>query len=236
MREIYHNYLQTEAWAQKRGGALQRAGGKCEACGTHEQLQVHHLTYARIYQENDADLMVLCRLHHEATEEMVHKGVLKRNGCVKALREKTLQLIAPLSHGQQRRIVKQAQETPVQPELPKQASYPPYPHAAPKPLTRKQIKLAERQAKNRLKKERKAKISARRQSRAVRLEDVPEGAFALKDVMALQTGKGGWKKEALAFLGVPWPPPKGWLGKITGKHMRKPSAPAYNADGSRVAA
>ena len=29
-------------------------------------------------------------------------------------------------------------------------------------------------------------------------------------------GPGGWKRKALAYLGVSWPPEKGWRAKIIG--------------------
>jgi hypothetical protein len=35
-------------------------------------------------------------------------------------------------------------------------------------------------------------------------------------IMAMQTPAGGWTKDDLAKLGVPWPPPKGWLRQMTG--------------------
>lgn len=27
--------------------------------------------------------------------------------------------------------------------------------------------------------------------------------------------RGGWSRETLASWGVPWPPPKGWIVKLT---------------------
>jgi len=37
----------------------------------------------------------------------------------------------------------------------------------------------------------------------------------------LQTPAGGWTRAALAYLGVPWPPLKGWKARIINK-PRKP--------------
>ncbi len=40
----------------------------------------------------------------------------------------------------------------------------------------------------------------------------------------LRTGQGGWKRSALAYLGVAWPPSKGWKHRIRNK-PRKPLSP-----------
>lgn len=97
MNETYSAYLQSRAWEAKRNQRLSLSGFKCEACSGTSKLQVHHLTYARIFQEEMEDLMALCKVHHEAAEEMVAKGVLKRTGCVRQLRLDTLFHIAPRS-------------------------------------------------------------------------------------------------------------------------------------------
>jgi hypothetical protein len=34
--------------------------------------------------------------------------------------------------------------------------------------------------------------------------------FTAEEIEAAKTAKGGYSREALAKLGVPWPPPKGW--------------------------
>jgi len=33
-------------------------------------------------------------------------------------------------------------------------------------------------------------------------------------IESLKTQRGGWTKESLASLGVPWPPPKGWKERL----------------------
>lgn len=91
----YSVYLQSQAWQAKRQLRLVKAKFKCEACGAKKALQVHHLTYARIFQEDVEDLMVLCELHHKAIEEMIEKGALTRTGNTQSLRDKTLHLIQP---------------------------------------------------------------------------------------------------------------------------------------------
>lgn len=41
--------------------------------------------------------------------------------------------------------------------------------------------------------------------------------ITLEEVMKARTPKGGWTKKQLSEWGVPWPPPKGWLRKLTKK-------------------
>lgn len=42
-----------------------------------------------------------------------------------------------------------------------------------------------------------------------------------KELLKLRTKKGGWSREVLESLGVPWPPPKGWKKKlIKGKAVK----------------
>lgn len=63
-KALYQNYLKTEHWRQRRELALERAGRRCRECGKGGPLDVHHLTYARLFQEKDEDLLVLCRDCH----------------------------------------------------------------------------------------------------------------------------------------------------------------------------
>lgn len=63
----YDTYLQSKRWQEKRKMALARANHKCAACGATKRLDVHHLTYERLGNERQEDLMVLCRPCHEST-------------------------------------------------------------------------------------------------------------------------------------------------------------------------
>lgn len=38
----------------------------------------------------------------------------------------------------------------------------------------------------------------------------PAGRAMARRIEALKSSRGGWSRAALASLGVPWPPPKGW--------------------------
>jgi len=67
----YAEYLKTTEWRRVRDRALKLAGYTCSRCQSPRELQVHHLTYARVGAEEDRDLEVLCRgchLGHHAVE------------------------------------------------------------------------------------------------------------------------------------------------------------------------
>lgn len=63
-RHWYDEYLSTEHWQSVRRRALERAAHRCQTCNSPENLAVHHRTYARIGNEDEADLTVLCRTCH----------------------------------------------------------------------------------------------------------------------------------------------------------------------------
>ncbi len=68
----YAKYLKTNAWHKKRKEILDIRGHKCEepGCGATTNLQVHHLTYERLYHERISDFKVLCRKHHEKVHNL----------------------------------------------------------------------------------------------------------------------------------------------------------------------
>ena len=92
--EKYQEYLTSEAWQKKRMQRLAISKFRCAACGSRDGLEVHHLTYARIFDEDMADLLPLCGLHHKAAEEMVANGKLPRTDDVLFLATETIRLIA----------------------------------------------------------------------------------------------------------------------------------------------
>lgn len=88
--EDYISYLHSPQWKDKRGALIFKRGGKCEHCGFRRRLQVHHLTYDRLFSEDEADLMVLCSLCHEAVERGKDCFQIPRKGCVIELRARSL--------------------------------------------------------------------------------------------------------------------------------------------------
>lgn len=66
-REKYKAYLCSREWALLRNAVRERCGGKCERCELNDMECVHHLTYARKYDELIEDLAGWCNACHEFT-------------------------------------------------------------------------------------------------------------------------------------------------------------------------
>ena len=60
-------YLQSDHWKELRSQILNRDNHQCILCQKETDLQVHHRTYARLFQEKLSDLVTLCRACHEET-------------------------------------------------------------------------------------------------------------------------------------------------------------------------
>lgn len=93
MNEEYSTYLNSEAWQKKRAERLAIGRFRCAACSERRAVHVHHLTYERIFNEDMADLLPLCKLHHDAAEELVKRGSLPRRGDVLFLATETIRLL-----------------------------------------------------------------------------------------------------------------------------------------------
>ena len=72
-KQKYAEYMASAAWMAKRSKVLSRAaklygvvgfGASCELCGERRATQVHHLTYARLYNEFLTDLVAVCETCH----------------------------------------------------------------------------------------------------------------------------------------------------------------------------
>lgn len=46
-----------------------------------------------------------------------------------------------------------------------------------------------------------------------------------EEVFDARTSKGGWTRAQLEQWGVPWPPPRGWIGDLCGPEARDPAPP-----------
>ena len=60
----YDEYLNSDAWAQRRLKVLKRANGQCEGCGDRKATQVHHLTYKNVFNEFLFELVAVCSECH----------------------------------------------------------------------------------------------------------------------------------------------------------------------------
>jgi hypothetical protein len=66
-REKYAAYLCSREWSVLKAAVHLRSGGVCERCKRNDIDAVHHLTYARKYREELADLQGLCNGCHMFT-------------------------------------------------------------------------------------------------------------------------------------------------------------------------
>ena len=64
-------YLKSPAWHQKRQQTLQRDNYACTDCGRHTNLNVHHIRYNNIFNEQPADLLTLCSDCHTTLHNRV---------------------------------------------------------------------------------------------------------------------------------------------------------------------
>jgi len=63
-RSAYHWYLRTTFWQERRQHVFKRNNYVCERCNQRRATDIHHKTYARVFNEHLTDLMALCRQCH----------------------------------------------------------------------------------------------------------------------------------------------------------------------------
>lgn len=86
----YKAYLKSNEWVQLKIDLIQDRGCKCERCNRSRKptsLQVHHITYKRLYNELASDLELLCRGCHmkeHGIKKDKKKKVKKKTGSKRA--------------------------------------------------------------------------------------------------------------------------------------------------------
>lgn len=231
MTEEYSEYLNSDAWKLRRNKRLAIAKFRCAACGAGKSVQVHHLTYERIFNEEMSDLLPLCDSHHKTAESLVKSGHLNRRGDVLFLATETVRLILekqsyhfPKPASKPLKIIHQSPKNfgarkiitrnPEQVELSKQQWF-----VEAMKLPREVFKMEV--IKNLVGNARFLRYSAncfaiydrdaRKSSRSKKLEN----RNFFKDLI---TSKGGFKKSTLESLGESWPPIKGWKKRILARN------------------
>src|SRR5215467_5842909 len=75
-RREYNRYLLSASWRAKRFLVAQRSGGWCERCRRRGKwrraVEVHHKTYAHIFDERPHELIHLCGPCHDAAHNRPH--------------------------------------------------------------------------------------------------------------------------------------------------------------------
>lgn len=78
----YRKYLLSPQWRGLRQRTLERDGHTCQRCGENgrpgNELDVHHLDYTRLYNEDLNDLVTLCRNCHGDTHAAIDGTINNR--------------------------------------------------------------------------------------------------------------------------------------------------------------
>jgi hypothetical protein len=74
-RTPYLAYIHSAEWLALKITILAQRGAKCERCASDRRLNLHHKTYARLFNERPEDLEVLCHRCHEQ-----HHGIVTVTG------------------------------------------------------------------------------------------------------------------------------------------------------------
>ncbi len=64
-KKEYRSYLKSFEWNQIKEELFSVRGKVCEECTSTKRIEVHHLTYENIFNEEPEDLMILCRECHK---------------------------------------------------------------------------------------------------------------------------------------------------------------------------
>lgn len=93
-RLLYRLYLRLPWWRWVRRRALARAGNRCQLCGVHRELQVHHRRYrdgvpgrggrSILWRERPGDLQVLCRRCHAKAHGGAVRSAFRGAGALRA--------------------------------------------------------------------------------------------------------------------------------------------------------
>lgn len=68
-KQKLNDYYNSPEWAKKRNERLKLDGYKCARCGFTRALQVHHINYDRLFNEDvSTDLVTLCKKCHNEIE------------------------------------------------------------------------------------------------------------------------------------------------------------------------
>lgn len=60
----YSEYLQSERWRALRARLITERGTLCEVCHKQPHYSLHHNTYARLFNETDEDVTLVCKECH----------------------------------------------------------------------------------------------------------------------------------------------------------------------------
>jgi 5-methylcytosine-specific restriction endonuclease McrA len=85
----YRAYLRSERWQELRLLVLLRDDHCCRQCGATNRLEVHHLTYERLYHEPLSDLICLCAGCHADADRARQAGTAEQRRRKRATARRT---------------------------------------------------------------------------------------------------------------------------------------------------
>jgi hypothetical protein len=82
----YLAYINSKEWKELKLDLLIKRGCRCEKCGIDKQpnlIQVHHLTYDRLYNELETDLLLVCGKCHKEIHNIKDKKKTQKKPNIK---------------------------------------------------------------------------------------------------------------------------------------------------------
>ncbi len=81
MYKEYNDYIVSKEWYQLKIDILEKRGSCCERCNKSKPyniLQLHHLTYERLFNEEPQDLILICPKCHRKEHDLHKKQPPKK--------------------------------------------------------------------------------------------------------------------------------------------------------------
>ena len=66
----YVSYIQSDCWLARRHAYYATHARECVGCKSTDGVELHHLSYERVYAELDTDLMPLCQRCHSQVHQV----------------------------------------------------------------------------------------------------------------------------------------------------------------------
>lgn len=100
-KEVYHKYLKSKQWREKKEVLFKVRGRKCERykkgkCS--KKIEVHHKTYENIFNEKLEDLEVLCSNCHKKEHNIINEKIIKNSKNKKYFSKKVKKQTAKRKH------------------------------------------------------------------------------------------------------------------------------------------
>jgi hypothetical protein len=73
-RHQYERYMASDHWKARKDRYFRTHEKRCAACGSVDEVQLHHLSYEKMGREPNDDLMPLCQICHSLVHEY-HQAV-----------------------------------------------------------------------------------------------------------------------------------------------------------------